>query len=84
MTTTPTTTLLERARTDRRAFHRALAAAGLAAASVPLWPRAARADAGLTVFEWAGYEDPALHPAYTEKHGGEPDYGFFAEEAPKP
>ena len=26
----------------------------------------------LTVFDWSGYEDPAFHPAYTEKHGGSP------------
>ncbi|MEX2648194.1 MAG: extracellular solute-binding protein [Alphaproteobacteria bacterium] len=84
---------LLRAGADRRSFQRALAAAGLAVAAVPAWrtpARAdaglavfgtpARADAGLAVFEWAGYEDPALHPAYTEKYGGEPDYGFFAEE----
>ncbi|PWW04051.1 putative spermidine/putrescine transport system substrate-binding protein [Hoeflea marina] len=39
----------------------------------------ARAD-GLTVFDWAGYEDPAFHPAYVEKHGGSPDFSFFGDE----
>ena len=34
----------------------------------------------LTVFDWSGYEDPAFHPAYTEKHGGEPDFSFFGDE----
>lgn len=38
------------------------------------------AGEGLTLFEWSGYEDPAIHPAYTEKHGAEPDYAFFGDE----
>lgn len=40
----------------------------------------ARAADSLTVFDWAGYEDPAFHPAYTEKHGSEPDFSFFGDE----
>lgn len=38
------------------------------------------ADSSLTVFDWAGYEDPAFHPAYTEKHGDSPTFTFFADE----
>jgi spermidine/putrescine transport system substrate-binding protein len=34
----------------------------------------------LTVFDWSGYEDPAFHPAYTEKHGSSPDFSFFGDE----
>jgi spermidine/putrescine transport system substrate-binding protein len=34
----------------------------------------------LTVFDWSGYEDPAFHPKYTEKHGGSPDFSFFGDE----
>ena len=34
----------------------------------------------LTVFDWAGYEDPAFHPKYTEKYGSEPDFSFFGDE----
>lgn len=34
---------------------------------------------GLTVFDWSGYEDPELHPAYAAKHG-EPDFAFFGDE----
>lgn len=34
----------------------------------------------ITVFDWSGYEDPAFHPAYTEKHGGSPDFSFFGDE----
>ncbi|WP_412179034.1 ABC transporter substrate-binding protein [Rhizobium sp. TRM95796] len=36
--------------------------------------------ADLTVFDWSGYEDPAFHPAYTAKHGDEPDFTFFGDE----
>ncbi len=37
-------------------------------------------DADLTVFDWSGYEDPALSPAYIEKHGQGPTFSFFADE----
>lgn len=40
----------------------------------------ALADAGLTVFDWSGYEDPAFHPAYVTKYGSSPDFAFFADE----
>ncbi len=42
-------------------------------------PPAAAADS-IVVFDWAGYEDPAFHPSYTEKFGGEPDFSFFGDE----
>jgi spermidine/putrescine-binding protein len=48
----------------------ALGAAGTASAQ----------DADLTVFDWSGYEDPALNPAYVEKHGDSPTFSFFADE----
>jgi spermidine/putrescine-binding protein len=38
------------------------------------------ADAELTVFDWSGYEDPAFHPAYTEKYGDSPTFTFFGDE----
>jgi len=34
----------------------------------------------LVVFDWSGYEDPLLHPAYTAKHGAEPTFAFFGDE----
>lgn len=34
----------------------------------------------LTVFDWAGYEDPNFFPAYVEKHGDAPDFAYFADE----
>ncbi len=42
-------------------------------------PPATAAD-NITVFDWAGYEDPAFHPAYTAKFGTEPDFSFFGDE----
>ena len=38
------------------------------------------ADSDVTVFDWAGYEDTAFHPAYTEKHGDSPVFTFFGDE----
>lgn len=32
------------------------------------------------VFDWAGYEDPAFHPGYVEKHGASPTFAFFGDE----
>lgn len=62
-------------RMNRRDFARALAAAGLAAAS---WrPSRAAAAPSLMVYEWAGYEVPELHPAYVAKYGASPDFSFF-------
>jgi len=53
------------------AFAAALAA-GTAATSA--------ADGELTVFDWAGYEEPAFHPKYAEKHGDSPTFAFFGDE----
>lgn len=36
-------------------------------------------DKELLVFDWAGFEDPGLHQAYTEKYG-EPTYAFYADD----
>jgi len=37
-------------------------------------------DAELTVFDWAGYEDPEFFKAYVEKHGDSPTFAFFGDE----
>jgi spermidine/putrescine-binding protein len=42
-------------------------------------PRRVRAQDGLTVLDWAGYEEPSLRPEFTDRHG-DPAYSFFAEE----
>jgi putative spermidine/putrescine transport system substrate-binding protein/spermidine/putrescine transport system substrate-binding protein len=40
----------------------------------------AHADDSLTIFDWAGYEDPSFHPAYVEKSGSSPTFAFFGDE----
>ncbi|MGD9914691.1 MAG: extracellular solute-binding protein [Rhizobiaceae bacterium] len=34
----------------------------------------------ITVLDWPGYEDPALHQGYDTKHGAAPVYAFFGDE----
>ena len=43
-------------------------------------PYAAAQDADLLVFDYAGFEDPAYHSAYVEKHGDSPTFSFFGDE----
>lgn len=50
------------------------AAAGLSAAP------AFAEDGDLLVFDWSGYEEPAFHPRYVEKHGDSPTFTFFGDE----
>lgn len=38
------------------------------------------ADSDLVVFDWSGYEDPAFHEAFTEKHGDSPTFAYFGDE----
>ncbi|HEV7255247.1 MAG TPA: extracellular solute-binding protein [Mesorhizobium sp.] len=61
---------------DRRELLAGAAAVGLSAVAIPV---VARAQDSLTVYEWAGYEDPVYRPEYAAKHG-DPAYSFFAEE----
>lgn len=41
---------------------------------------AAAADPELTVFDWAGYEDPAFYQEFTDKYGDQPTFAFFGDE----
>ncbi|MGE3292049.1 MAG: ABC transporter substrate-binding protein [Geminicoccaceae bacterium] len=56
-----------------------LRSAALAAALCTA-PLSAMADSSITVFDWSGYEDPAFHEAFIEKHGYSPNFAFFADE----
>jgi spermidine/putrescine transport system substrate-binding protein len=38
------------------------------------------ADPELVVFDWAGFEEPALIQAYVEKHGQMPTYSLFGDD----
>ncbi len=64
---------------SRRDIVKWLPTAGLALAAMPMGRRA-RASGNPVVFEWSGYELPEFHPAYVEKHGGSPDFTFFASQ----
>jgi spermidine/putrescine transport system substrate-binding protein len=37
-------------------------------------------DSELLVFDYSGFEDPAYHTKYTEKHGMSPTFAFFGDE----
>ncbi len=37
-------------------------------------------DPELLVFDYSGFEDPAFHPGYVEKHGTGPSFSFFGDE----
>lgn len=57
-----------------------VSAAWALAAAASLFGPARAADGDITVFDWSGYEDPAFHPAYTQKHGDSPTFTYFADE----
>ena len=48
----------------------ALAAPGLATA----------ADPQLTVFDWAGFEEPVIFQGYIDKHGDSPTFAFYGDD----
>ena len=63
---------------ERLRHSSALALAGVL--TLPLIGSAFAADGDLVIFDWSGYEDPAFHPRYTEKHGDSPTFTFFGDE----
>ncbi len=63
----------------RRQFSKALGAAGIGLAMVPLTSRmatAAAADQG-TYFTWGGYDIPEMFAPYIKKHGEPPNFATF-------
>ncbi|WP_295049212.1 ABC transporter substrate-binding protein [uncultured Paracoccus sp.] len=38
------------------------------------------ADGELTVFDWAGFEEPAIFQAYIDKHGDSPTYALYGDD----
>jgi spermidine/putrescine transport system substrate-binding protein len=73
-------TAMRRGTLSRREFTRALSAAGLSLAMMPLAGRASRAAPDLGVFTWGGYDLPETVPQYVAKHGGPPTYSLFSTE----
>jgi spermidine/putrescine-binding protein len=55
-----------------------LALGGALAASAAAFAVAEEGD--LTIFDWAGYEDPSFHPKYAQKYGHSPTFTFFGDE----
>ena len=52
----------------------------LTVALAPLAIPALAADPELTVFDWAGFEEPDIYPAYIEKHGTGPSFAFYGND----
>ncbi|WP_339816714.1 ABC transporter substrate-binding protein [Paracoccus marcusii] len=48
----------------------------LAAAALPAFA----ADRELTVFDWAGFEEPSIFQTYVDKHGDSPTYAFYGDD----
>ncbi len=69
-------------RLTRREAKRALAAAGVMSAALPMTRGNAAECAGadLTFFTWGGYDDPNFMGQYIEAYGCEPSYGLMASE----
>jgi spermidine/putrescine transport system substrate-binding protein len=64
-------------RLKRRDMMKMMAAVGLTTAVLPV-TRARAADEAIN-FTWEGYNEPGFHPAYTAKHGAEPEGPYFAD-----
>ncbi len=64
----------------RREFTKTLAAVGLTTAMMPLVPGKSKAAGDVNYFTWGGYDDPAFFQNFEKKHGGLPDFSFFASE----
>ena len=67
-------------RLGRRDVNRLLAGAGLAMVMLPVSPAQAHPSGELSYFGWAGYDDESFHAAYAAKHGGPPEFVFWASE----
>ena len=48
----------------------------LAAAALPAYA----ADPQLTVFDWAGFEEPSIFQGYVDKHGDSPTFAFYGDD----
>jgi spermidine/putrescine transport system substrate-binding protein len=70
---------------SRRAFNKALLAAGVSLVAVPMASRMANAAAAdqATFFTWGGYDVPDMVQPYIKKHGEPPNFAAFggSEEA---
>lgn len=65
---------------SRRIGRRGLLAGAAALLAASMMAPALQAADSLTVFDWAGYDDPNFHQAYTAKHSTPPSFTFFADD----
>ncbi|MEI4470840.1 ABC transporter substrate-binding protein [Frigidibacter sp. MR17.24] len=56
-----------------------VSAAAISAGLSPALPAFA-ADSELTVFDWAGFEEPSIFQGYVDKYGDVPTYAFFGDD----
>ena len=65
-------------------FHRPRArrstALALVLAAGSLATPALAADKELTVFDWAGFEEPVIFQGYIDKHGDSPTFAFYGDD----
>ncbi len=57
-----------------------LAGTGVAAVTVPMAARPAKAAGEVLYFGWSGYEAPEFHQDYIKKYGGSPESSFWGSE----
>lgn len=55
-------------------------ALAFALATTALVSQAVAADAELTVFDWAGFEEPAIFQKYIDQHGEPPTFAFYGDD----
>ncbi|MGH6932659.1 MAG: ABC transporter substrate-binding protein [Dongiaceae bacterium] len=65
---------------SRRAFNRALAAAGLAVVAAPLRVSSALADNQITFYTLGGLGEEPLFKRYIAEHGAQPNVAFWGDE----
>lgn len=63
----------------RRAILKALGAAGVGVAVLPLLPNGARAADEAIYFTWGGYDDENMHAPYREQFGALPTYATYGD-----
>jgi spermidine/putrescine transport system substrate-binding protein len=68
---------LKTGKLSRRAFNRALLAAGIGLVTMPMLPRRASAEEQGTFFTWGGYDIPELFGEYEAKNGALPNFATF-------
>ena len=74
--------MLATGKMSRRKFQSLLGSLGIAAVTLPVWtgPARAAAEDHPNVFTWEGWDIPAHHQEYMDKHGELPNFSIFGDE----